>query len=96
MALLVLCPVSAIRFQAGSASTSFTGQDRRARPADPIFKMIWNLLVDTVFGAIPLVGDLLTAHKANAKNARMLQEHLDKYAAETPNPWTRHGLGSTS
>lgn len=48
-----------------------------------MFKMIWNLLVDTILGAIPLVGDLFDfAHKANAKNARMLQEHLDKHAAK--------------
>ncbi|QYJ01046.1 DUF4112 domain-containing protein [Thalassovita mediterranea] len=47
-----------------------------------IAKMIWNLLVDTIIGAIPLVGDLFDfAHKANAKNARMLKEHLDKHEA---------------
>lgn len=47
-----------------------------------IAKMIWNLLVDTIIGAIPLVGDLFDfAHKANAKNARMLKKHLDKHEA---------------
>lgn len=47
-----------------------------------VIKMIWNLLVDTIIGAIPLVGDIFDfAHKANAKNARMLQEHLDKHEA---------------
>lgn len=46
-------------------------------------KMIWNLLVDTILGAIPLVGDLFDfAHKANAKNARLLQEYLDRHASE--------------
>ncbi len=45
-------------------------------------RMGWNLLVDTIIGAIPLVGDLFDfAHKANAKNARMLKEHLDKHEA---------------
>lgn len=47
-----------------------------------VARMIWNLLVDTIIGAIPLVGDLFDfAHKANAKNARMLQDHLDKHEA---------------
>ena len=48
----------------------------------PGFRLGWNLLVDTIIGAIPLVGDLFDfAHKANAKNARMLKEHLDKHEA---------------
>jgi hypothetical protein len=52
-----------------------------------IAKMIWNLLVDTVLGAIPLVGDLFDfAHKANAKNARLLQEYLDRHASEHAKP----------
>ena len=44
-----------------------------------IAKMLWNLAVDTVLGAIPLVGDLFDfAHRANLKNVRLLQKHLDK------------------
>ena len=46
-----------------------------------IFRMLWNLLVDTVLGAIPLVGDIFDfAFKSNAKNARLLQKHFDKQA----------------
>ncbi|WP_084417939.1 DUF4112 domain-containing protein [Henriciella litoralis] len=48
-----------------------------------LFRMIWNLLVDTVLGAIPLVGDIFDfAFKANRKNAAMLQRHLDKHEAK--------------
>ena len=45
-------------------------------------KMVWHLLIDTILGAIPLVGDLFDfGYKANAKNARMLRDHLDKHEA---------------
>lgn len=48
-------------------------------PGHLILRMLWNLLVDTVLGAIPLVGDIFDfAFKANLKNARLLQRHLDK------------------
>jgi hypothetical protein len=51
-----------------------------------IFKMLWNLLVDTIIGSIPLVGDLFDiAYKANRKNAKLLQEHLDKQAGTPVN-----------
>ncbi|MEQ8559043.1 MAG: DUF4112 domain-containing protein [Henriciella sp.] len=44
-----------------------------------IVRMLSNLLIDTILGAIPLVGDLFDfGFKANLKNTRMLQKHLDK------------------
>ena len=40
-------------------------------------KMGWNVCVDWLLGSIPLVGDIFdVAHKANAKNARLLLEEL--------------------
>ncbi|MGB3627709.1 MAG: DUF4112 domain-containing protein [Henriciella sp.] len=54
-------------------------------PGHVTFRMLWNLLVDTLLGAIPLVGDIFDfAFKANLKNARMLQKHLDKQQADLP------------
>ncbi|MEQ9314593.1 MAG: DUF4112 domain-containing protein [Henriciella sp.] len=48
-------------------------------PGHLILRMVWNLLVDTVLGSIPLIGDIFDfAFRANLKNARMLQRHLDK------------------
>lgn len=44
-----------------------------------IARMIGNLAIDGVFGAIPLVGDIFDfAFKANAKNVRLLLRHLEK------------------
>ena len=47
-----------------------------------VLRMIWNLLVDTIIGSIPLVGDIFDfAFRSNMKNARLLQKHLDKQGA---------------
>lgn len=41
-----------------------------------VYKMVGNLLVDTIIGAIPLVGDLFDfGFKANTRNVRLLKEH---------------------
>lgn len=41
--------------------------------------MVGNLAIDTIFGAVPLVGDIFDfAFRSNAKNVRMLRRHLDK------------------
>lgn len=42
-------------------------------------RMGWNVAVDTLLGAIPIVGDLFDlAHKANAKNLRLLLRDLER------------------
>lgn len=52
-------------------------------PGFMIVRMLSNLLIDTILGAIPVIGDLFDfGFKANAKNARMLQKHLDKKHGE--------------
>lgn len=52
-----------------------------------IVRMIWNLLVDMLLGAIPLVGDIFDfAFKSNTKNARLLQRHLDRHEARQASP----------
>lgn len=52
-----------------------------------IMRMLWNLLVDTILGAIPLVGDIFDfAFKANLKNVQMLQKHMDKKSAKAVVP----------
>ncbi len=48
---------------------------RQGAPIGLIMRMCWNILVDLVLGAIPLVGDLFDlAHKANTKNLPLLKE----------------------
>jgi hypothetical protein len=44
-----------------------------------LWRMAGNTLVDTVVGAVPIVGDAFdVVFKANMKNLRLLQRHLEK------------------
>jgi hypothetical protein len=46
--------------------------------------MVGNTLIDTVVGAVPLVGDAFDiAFRANMKNLRLLQRHLEKQDYQT-------------
>ena len=53
-------------------------------PKFTLWRMVGNTLVDTVVGAVPLVGDAFdVAFRANMKNLRLLQRHLDKQGYST-------------
>ncbi len=44
-----------------------------------IARMIFNVVIDTLLGAVPLVGDLFDfVFKANLRNANLLRDHLEK------------------
>ena len=46
-------------------------------------RMLGNVGVDFVVGAIPFIGDLFDfVFKANRKNARLLEEHLHRQSAK--------------
>ena len=56
-------------------------------PKFTLWRMVGNSLIDTVVGAVPLVGDVFdVAFRANMKNLRLLQRHLEKqgYPMATP------------
>jgi len=58
-----------------------------------IGRMIANSAVDTVFGAVPLVGDVFDmAFRANKRNMALLRGHLEKQRAKTviDGEWRRH------
>lgn len=56
-----------------------------------LWRMVGNTLVDTVVGAVPLVGDAFdVAFKANMKNLRLVQRHLEKQGYNVAAP----GAGS--
>ena len=53
-------------------------------PGDIIAKMLANVLVDTLVGAVPLVGDLADIwFRANERNIKLLREYLGDEARET-------------
>jgi len=48
-------------------------------PASVLIMMLINMLIDFLVGLVPFIGDLADAAvKANGKNVRLLEEHLDK------------------
>ena len=59
-------------------STYIIGQALKHNlPKRVVARMGWNWMVDSVVGAVPLVGDLFDfAWKANTKNAALLAKHL--------------------
>ena len=54
---------------------------RRGIPRVVLFRMVVNILVDAVVGALPIVGDIFdVAYKANRRNLELLREHEDPAA----------------
>ena len=52
---------------------------RQGAPFSLILRMCWNILVDLILGAIPIVGDVFdVAHKANTKKLRLLREFREQ------------------
>lgn len=48
-------------------------------PMHVILRMTWNVLIDMVVGAVPLLGDIFDfAFKANSKNIEILKQHLSQ------------------
>ena len=44
-----------------------------------VVKMIWNIIVDAVFGTIPVLGDIFDLHyRANRRNLDLLKEHYQE------------------
>ncbi len=52
-------------------------------PKRAYVKMGWNAIVDTVIGAIPIVGDVFdAAWKSNLRNVRILRRYITEQALE--------------
>lgn len=47
-------------------------------PREDLFKMIYNISLEAVVGAVPLLGDIFDAfYKSNMRNLKILEKHLD-------------------
>jgi hypothetical protein len=52
---------------------------RLGAPSSVIVRMGWNIVVDTLLGAVPLLGDLFDAGwKANRRNVALLDSYLEQ------------------
>ena len=53
-------------------------------PRDKLHRMLGNVAIETLLGAVPVLGDLLdVVFKANLRNLAILEEHL----SEQGRPW---------
>ena len=57
---------------------------RMGVPRATLQQMVWHIVVDTVSGVVPVLGDLVdVTWKANVKNIALLEEHLDVTPAQS-------------
>jgi hypothetical protein len=69
---------------AGAALSSYVVilASRLGAPTTVIVRMLGNVVIDTVGGTVPLVGDLFDAGwKSNTRNLSLLERHLDAPAS---------------
>jgi hypothetical protein len=65
---------------------------RRKLPAIVIARMLLNLAIDAVFGAVPLLGDVFDfVHQANTKNLALLEARHETRKS-TPRDWAIVGV----
>lgn len=49
---------------------------REGVPLNILFKMIWNIVIDAIVGAVPLLGDVFDGmYKANVRNVELIREY---------------------
>jgi hypothetical protein len=63
---------------AGGLTTAYTivAAQRLGAPRIVLLRMFWNVVVDTVFGSIPVLGDLFdAAYRANRRNVQLLEAY---------------------
>ena len=67
---------------------------RRGVPRVVMLRMILNILVDTIVGALPVVGDIFdVAFKANRRNLELIRQHQDPESGATASDYLIVALG---
>jgi hypothetical protein len=80
-ALIGLVPGIGDLVTAGVASLIILEARRMGAPAHVVARMIGNVAIDGLVGAVPVVGDLFdVAFRANLRNMRLLRRHFDDSA----------------
>lgn len=80
-ALLGLLPGWGDAIGAGLAGWIVVSAARLGAPGVVVGRMLLNLLLDTLLGAVPLLGDLFdVGYRANRRNVDLLEAHLDRPA----------------
>ncbi|MBI3171011.1 MAG: DUF4112 domain-containing protein [Hydrocarboniphaga effusa] len=69
---------------------------RVGAPPGVLARMAGNVAIDALAGVVPVLGDIFdVAFKANLRNARLLEAHLDQLEGRPVQPrrWTGYALG---
>jgi ABC-type multidrug transport system fused ATPase/permease subunit len=78
-ALLGLIPFIGDAISACVAGTIILNSLQYGLPKEVVAKMVANMFVDVLFGAIPVLGDLFdVVFKANTRNVALLRAHLEE------------------
>jgi hypothetical protein len=78
-ALIGLVPGIGDLVTAGIASLIILEARRMGAPAHVVARMIGNVAIDGLVGAVPVVGDLFdVVFRANLRNMRLLRKHFEK------------------
>lgn len=78
-ALIGLVPGIGDLVTAGIASLIILEARRMGAPAHVVARMIGNVAIDGLVGAVPVVGDLFdVAFRANLRNMQLLRRHFEK------------------
>ena len=76
--ILGLLPGGGDTITGGIAGYIVVEAARMGVPREILLKMVGNILIDSVAGTVPVVGDLFdVGWKANLKNMELLEKHLD-------------------
>lgn len=69
---------------------------RAGAPSGVLARMAGNVAIDALAGVVPVLGDVVdVAFKANLRNARLLEAHLDRLEGRAPpqsKRWTGYAL----
>ena len=69
----------------GMSSALIIGMVRQGAPFKIVMRMLWNLLLDTTLGSIPIAGDVFDVwFKSNRRNYRMFKDFVNR--GEEPKP----------
>ncbi|MEM0992579.1 MAG: DUF4112 domain-containing protein [Bacteroidota bacterium] len=74
-----LIPTVGDVFSFGLSSALIIAMARHGVSAGVLLRMIGNLVIDTLVGAIPILGDIFDlTYRANRRNFELLQKHYDE------------------
>lgn len=78
-ALIGLIPYFGDILSFGISSTLVLTMARKGASGMVLVKMVWNVIVDTLVGSIPILGDIFdVTFRANVRNLNLLKEHYEE------------------